>query len=218
MSSLLLLEDDALLGETVKEFLEEEGFRVEWALDRAGFERFTGERSFDLYLMDVKLPDGSAFELLKHLKSEFDATPAIFITSLSDGESLRKGFLSGCDDYLTKPFNLEELLWRIQAILRRSKGDFRGVKIDAKRLFFPKESRLIIEGEEIVLPLKESKLLELLVESRGRVVGKEEIYDYLWPEEEPSGGALRVYVNALKKYLGEGSISNIRGVGYRFEL
>ncbi len=211
---LLLVEDDKLFGETIEEFLEDEGYVVDVAQSAKEALEFIYYSPYDLYIFDVKLPDRDGFWLLKELRSEGDDTPTIFLTSKGDG--VKEGFLKGADDYLVKPIDLEEFLLRIQALLRRTIGEERVVigeySFDIKRLELKK-------GDEFVdLGFKELKLLELFVKNRKKSLSKEQIYDHLWkPDEVVSDGALRVYINTLKKLFGKDAITNIRGYGYRFE-
>jgi len=211
---LLLVEDDRLFGETIEEFLEDEGYIVDVASSAKEALEFIYYSPYDLYILDVKLPDRDGFWLLKELRGEGDDTPAIFLTSKKDG--VKEGFLRGGDDYLIKPVDLEELLLRIQALLRRTIGQ---EKVEIGEYSFDLKRLELKKGEEFVdLGLKELKLLELFVKNRKKSLSKEQIYDYLWkPDEVVSDGALRVYINTLKKLFGKDAITNIRGYGYRFE-
>ncbi|MRI59051.1 MAG: DNA-binding response regulator [Epsilonproteobacteria bacterium] len=213
---ILLLEDDKLFGETIEEFLSEEGYEVDWAMSAKEAIDFGYHKPYDLYLFDVKLPDTDGFTLLEELRRGKDETPTIFITSKSQKEDLKEGFTKGADDYLTKPVDLEELLLRVQALLRRVYGEDR-IEV-GEYLYSVKEMKLTKGDQEVDLNPKEAKLLELFLKNRGKIIEKEQIYSYLWkPDEYVSDGAIRVYVNALKKLFGKDAITNIRGVGYRFE-
>ena len=215
-ATILLLEDDRLFNETLQDFLEEEGYGLHYALDPYTALDLTYEHKFDLYLFDVNLPYESGFDLLKKLRESGDTTPTIFITSRNDKASLREGFVSGGDDYLKKPVDLDELLLRIDAVLRRQVrsteitiGDYR---LDGKK------KKLYLNGEEVELSMKVITLLQLLIASRGEIVSSSEIKDRLWPaSQEASDGSIRVYVTKIKKLFPD-AIENIRGVGYRFVL
>lgn len=213
---ILLLEDDKLFNETLQDFLDEEGYTLSSALDPYSALDLTYEQNFDLYLFDVNLPYESGFDLLKKLRESGDHTPTIFITSRNDKASLRDGFMIGADDYLKKPVDLDELLLRIEAVLRRQVrsqqmtiGDYR---LDAKK-------RKLYQGDiEINLTKKVIALLLLFVAAQGEMVSAEEIKDRLWAtSEESSDGSLRVYITQLKKLFPD-AIENIRGVGYRFAI
>jgi len=119
LTRVLVLEDDQLFNETLEDFLEEEGYTIECALDPYSALELTYKHVFDLYLFDVNLPYENGFDLLKKLRQSGDVTPAIFLTSRDDKESLTQGFSMGADDYMKKPIDFDELLLRIQAVLRR---------------------------------------------------------------------------------------------------
>ncbi len=214
--NILLLEDDELFCETLKDFLEEEGFLVESVRDGKSALDRVYEKSFDILLLDVKVPQINGFDFLKLLRDSGDETPAVFITSLTSIKDLSKGFLVGGDDYLKKPFELEELLIRINALLKRNKKDDL-IKIDEEFVLDIKRKQLYKNGKVLDLHLKDIQLLTLFVKNRGKVVTKEMILETLWPREEPSFGAIRVYVNNLKKVFSKDKITNIRGIGYKFE-
>ena len=213
---ILLLEDDKLFNETLQDFLEEEGFVVEAVLDPYSALDLTYENNYNLYLFDVNLPYENGFELLKKLRQSGDMTPTIFITSREDKASLKEGFEEGADDYIKKPVDLEELLLRVNAILRRQTrqeniaiGDY-SFDILTKTLSF--------ENSEVELNTKSAELLFLLLQGQERVVSFEQIKECLWSSsQEASDGALRVYVTQLKKYFPT-QIENIRGVGYKMSL
>ena len=120
---ILIVEDNALLVQTLEDFLEESGFTCKTAMRANDALKLCYEEKFDLYLLDVKLPDMSGFDILKALRDAKDDTPAIFLTSLQDKESLKEGFAMGADDYIKKPFDLDEVIWRINALLSRTKGN-----------------------------------------------------------------------------------------------
>ncbi|SFV64886.1 DNA-binding response regulator [hydrothermal vent metagenome] len=215
-ANILLLEDDKLFNETLQDFLEEEGYNLSYALDPYSALDLTYEKNFDLYIFDVNLPYESGFDLLKKLRDSGDTTPAIFITSRNDKKSLRDGFESGADDYLKKPIDLDELLLRIEAILRRLVRSDR-VTIGEYTLDI-KKSKLYLDNVPVEIPKKVITLLRLFVSAHGEVVLLDEIKDKLWAVgEEASDGSLRVYITQLKK-LFPNSIKNIRGVGYSFSI
>ena len=214
---ILLLEDDRLFSETLIDFLEEEGFSVNRfaAAKPVIDEVFKNLGRYDLYLLDVNVPDLNGFELLRQLRESGDRTPAIYITSARDKEALAEGFQSGGDDYMKKPIDLDELLWRIEAQLRRN---LRGGRAVIGEYSFDLEREVLYKGEEAVpLPKKLAELLGLLLRHRGEVVTTEEILTEIYGEESPGTGVLRVYINKLKQIFGKESIRNIRGVGYCFE-
>lgn len=213
---ILLLEDDKLFNETLQDFLEEESCVVDCVLDPYSALDLTYENNYDLYLLDVNLPYESGFDLLQKLRASGDATPTIFITSRDDKDSLKEGFTQGGDDYLTKPVDLDELLLRINAVLRRQ------VRTQVVQIgdyaFDTLGKKLSFKGVKVELSVKSLQLLFVLLEGRGEVVPFEQIKAHLWSaSEESSDGALRVYIAQLKKHF-PAQIENIRGVGYRIKL
>jgi len=215
-AKILLLEDDKLFNETLQDFLEEEGFTLNTVLDPYSALDLTYENKYDLYLFDVNLPYENGFELLEKLRNAGDMTPTIFITSRDDKASLKQGFTQGGDDYITKPVDLEELLLRINAVLRRQT---RSHVVELGVYTFDILSKKLYKDEEAVeLTQKASELLFVLLEGQGKVVPLDQIKERLWSSaEESSDGSLRVYVTQLKKYFPT-QIQNIRGVGYQMSL
>jgi len=211
---ILVLEDDKLFNETLEDFLEEEGFSVETVLDPYSALELTYASKFDLYLFDVNLPYESGFSLLKQLRDAGDTTPTIFLTSREDKASLKEGFDVGADDYMKKPIDLDELSYRINALIRRQTRSQK-LRVGAYEIDC-NAKQLYQESELMSCSMKAIELLLLLLLAKGEVVTIEEIISTLWhSSEEASLGAIRVYVTTLKKYFPL-NIQNIRGVGYRF--
>jgi DNA-binding response OmpR family regulator len=158
----------------------------------------------------------SGIEFLDELRQSGDNTPAIFLTSYQDKEVMKEGFLKGCDDYLKKPVDLEELHLRILSVMKRYRGErkqcIKDVCIDIE------QKRLYKDGIELEVTLREFDLIALLFLNKDKVVSKEMITNALWSsDEEGSDGAIRVYINRLKKILDADSLKNIRGLGYMYE-
>lgn len=214
-AKILLLEDDLNLNETIKEYLEDEGFEVDAAYNSdEAFEKIY-ENSYDILLLDVMVPGENGFEILKKIEKEI---PTIFITSLNSVEDLEKGYESGCDDYIRKPFALKELKLRVETLLKRefeTKDDL--VKID-KDLYFDLKNLELYKNKNVVsLKPKEKKLLKLFLKNKNRSVSHEQIYNTLWDyEETPSDTSLRTYIKNLRKILGKDKIVSIKKHGYRF--
>lgn len=209
----MLLEDDRLFSETLVDFLDSLGYEIECAMDGQKALELSNKNRYAIYLLDAKVPLVDGFEFLKIVRDEGDPTPAIFITSANTKESLLRGFQSGCDDYLKKPFDLDELALRIKAILQRGQAMNERIKIEKSVSLSLENHTLEINNKAHKLSPQECELLKLLAFSRGRVVLKDEIYDALWSGKENSS-ALRVYISRLKSLLGDERVENIRGVGY----
>ena len=216
MAKILVLEDDKLFNETLEDFLEEEGHMLHCALGPYSALDLTYEHIFDLYLFDVNLPYENGFELLEKLRQSGDDTPCIFITSREDKVSLKEGFEKGADDYLYKPVDLDELILRIQAVLRRQ---VRKEIVEIDQYQFDISTKTLYQNDRVVeLSIKGGELLLVLLEAQGRVVPLDLIKDRLWSSaQEASDGALRVYIAQLKKYFPT-QIQNVRGVGYQMSI
>ena len=211
---ILLLEDDLLFGETLVDLLEEEGYDVTHSPNGQHALDTTYENKFDVYLLDINVPLIDGISLLKELRSAEDNTPTIFLTSHKDKEMLERGFVSGADDYLTKPFDNDELLLRLAALLKRSKK----TETTCVNLLChdATHKRILYDGVDIELSNKEYELLLLLMQHVNSPVPKELILDELWSRSEGgSDGAIRVYINRIKQILPDLEIKNIRGIGYK---
>ncbi|MGD9969493.1 MAG: response regulator transcription factor [Sulfuricurvum sp.] len=206
---ILLLEDDPVLGETLEEMLSDAGYETLWVTDGAGAAETSFEQRFDLYVFDVNVPEINGFDLLESLRDADDPTPAIFISALTDLSSITKGFQSGADDYLKKPFYPEELLLRIQA-----KFAHKNLPIAYQDLTFdPKTREIRREGKLITLGELQLPFFELLLTHIGQTIPKERFLDAM---EHPSDSGVRVAINKLKHATGL-EIQNVRGIGYRIE-
>ncbi len=217
-NKILLLEDDINLSETIEEFLEDEGYKVISVYDGTSAEEKIYEEKFDILLLDVNVPGLNGFELLKKIREEGNETPAIYITSLNSTDDLSDGYESGCDDYIRKPFELKELLLRVQTILKRS--FFHKAKnrvIIKENTFYDLDSNeLIKDGKKITLNNKEDKLLRLFLKYQNQIISHEKIYETLWDYDETySDSALRTYIKNLRKILGKESIESIKKLGYK---
>ena len=211
---ILLLEDDPLFGETVVDLLEDEGYDVAHYLNGQDALDATYKEKFDLYLLDINVPLINGLSLLKELREADDMTPAIFLTSRKDKESLERGFLNGGDDYITKPFDMDELLFRIKAILRRVKKE--RVECIGDLCYDELHKTIKYKGEELELSQKEYGLLLLFLKHYNETLPKELILSELWSSAEGgSDGVVRVYINRLKQLLPELNIENVRGIGYK---
>jgi len=214
LSKLLLLEDDLLFGETLTDLLEDEGYEVLHVRNGQAALDATFESKFDLYLLDINVPLIDGVTLLKELRCADDETATIFLTSHKDKEMLESGFESGADDYLTKPFDNDELLLRLKALLRRSKKEV--LSQVGALTHDTKLQRILYENQELELSKKEYELLLVLMQHPNKSVPKEIIINELWSSSSGgSDGAVRVYINRLKQLLPQMKIENIRGIGYR---
>ncbi len=219
-SRILLLEDDITLNETVNEYLEELGYLVDSVEDGDEALEKMYENSYDIFLLDVKVPSLNGFDLLKEARKRGIQTPAIFITSLNSVDDLSQGYESGCDDYIRKPFALKELEVRVESILKRDffhKNHSDRVEIDAHCYYDIHNNTLYIDNEEQNLNKKEAKLLKLFLRHQEEVLSHEKIYDTLWDYDETySEASLRTYIKNIRKLLGKEKIVSIKKQGYKF--
>lgn len=216
--NILILEDDTLFAESLEDFLSEAGYNIDISHDGESALEKSYEKSYDLLLLDVNVPKINGFEVLQDIRNQNNNTPAIFLTSFKDKESVLKGFDKGADDYLKKPVDLDELHSRIKALLKRTNRLTETIKI-GKYLYHKKEKKLTSKDKELILSKKLYELLDILIEHKNRLVTKELILQRLWEwDKAPSEGSLRVYINELKKIIGKDMIINQKGIGYKLEL
>lgn len=217
-TKLLLLEDDLTLNETIVEYFEEQDYEVVAVYDGEEALSAIYENVFDLLLLDVNVPGMNGFEVLKQIREEKNSVPAIFITSLNSMDSLEEGFNSGCDDYIRKPFELKELLIRVQTIIKRefsNKNEL--VQISSNITFDLIANELKKDGVVEKLNLKELKLLKFFLQHPNELLVHDRIYDYVWEyDEEYSDNSLRTYIKNLRKILGKERIVSLKKLGYRF--
>ncbi len=215
---ILLIEDDYVLGEAIRDQVAADGHGVDWMqrLDEARAALDTV--SYGLILLDLNLPDGRGLDLLKSLRKAGNPVPVI-ITTAQDQIAVRiEGLNAGADDYLIKPFDLDEMSARVAAVARRYAG------ISAPQLLVGEASvnlatkAVTIGGKPISVTAREWAVLERLLGRRGGIVTKSEIEDSLYPfGAEIDGNAVEVYVSRLRKKLGASIITTVRGLGYRIE-
>ena len=210
MYKILILEDDDLFASTLEDFLSDEGFEVDIAKDGEECLELNFKKNYDLYIFDINVPKINGLDLLEQLRQSDDNTPTIFLTSYKDKDTLHDAFLKGCDDYLKKPADLDELILRIKALLKRNKKQFKVIDLSNNFTFNPSTKRVYENEVDLNLPIKVLDLIELFLENKGEIVTKNMIISKLWTtQEEYSEGSIRVYINQIKKILGKDAISNI---------
>jgi DNA-binding response OmpR family regulator len=214
---ILLLEDDVILQEIMEEFLLENGYDVESFFDGEKALDAIGTGSYDMLLLDVNVPSIDGFEILSYLREIGNTTPAIYITSLAGIDDLKKGFDLGADDYLKKPFELEELKARIEHIVRlyrlHEEIEFDGMK------FIPKAHQIFVEDKIIEMRQKEAQVLEYFIRNNGKIISCDEIIENVWGDEHiPTHATIRTYIKNLRKMFEKEYFDNIKGEGYRFNI
>lgn len=215
---VLLAEDDTLLGEGVYTGLKQDGYAVDWVQDGQEAELALKVEHFDIVILDLGLPKLDGLQLLQKLRAEGNQIPVLILTARDSLDDRIKGLDIGADDYMVKPFDLEELNARMRALLRRSVGratpklEFGALMLD------PAAHEVFLEGQPVELPPKEFAVLQTLLENMGRVVSKTRLQEtlYSW-EQDVASNALEVHIHHLRKKLGSNLIRTIRGVGYMVE-
>ncbi|MBN9364879.1 MULTISPECIES: response regulator transcription factor [unclassified Devosia] len=215
---ILLIEDDYVLGEAIRDHVRADGHGVDWMqrLDDARAALDTVE--YGLILLDLSLPDGRGLDLLKQLRRAGNPVPVI-VTTAQDQVAIRiEGLNAGADDYLVKPFDLDELSARVSAVARRYAG-LAQPQLRLGEASVNLATRTITLGDKpIGVTAREWAVLERLLSRRGGIVTKAEIEDSLYPfGAEIEGNAVEVYVSRLRKKLGQSVITTVRGMGYRIE-
>ncbi|MCL2360637.1 MAG: response regulator transcription factor [Defluviitaleaceae bacterium] len=212
---LLFVEDDAVIASGLIYALESEGFSVTHAKDVSSGQKVVEERKFDLAILDISLPDGTGFELVKALNAT--STSVIFLTAVDDEGNIIRALEGGAEDYVTKPFRLGELMARIKAALRRRSGQgntttLGGVTINLN------EGRVYVGGEALDLTALEYRLLLTFANHKGQMLSRMQILNLLWDSEGVfvEDNTLTVYIKRLREKLGSSvGIETVRGMGYR---
>jgi len=219
---ILLIEDDENLGSITNDYLIAKGFDCNWEKNgEVGYQSFV-KNSFDIVIMDVMMPIKDGFSTAQDIRGIDKNTPIIFLTAKSMKEDTLKGFEIGADDYITKPFNMEELIARINAIIKRTKTDenthFDDLDI-GKFKFNPKMQLLKIENETFKLTTKETDLLLLLHKNKNDVLERNHALKAVWGDDNYfNGRSMDVYIAKLRKYLKEDEsiqIINVHGRGFK---
>lgn len=205
---ILLLEDDAILAESLQEFLELEGFSVDLAKSGEEVYDLTFQNSYNLYIFDINVPKDNGFEVLKHLKEADDNTPTIYISALTDIDSITKGFDLGACDYIKKPFDPMELVVRIKRkYVQDSDIVYKNIRYNPKTKEIFKDNQIVNLGEI------QLAIFDKLMKNINKIVPQYELMELL---DTPNANALRVAISKVKNKL-ELNIKNIRGRGYILE-
>lgn len=213
---ILLLEDDPVISDIVIDFLAEH-YEVKHAFNSIEALSCAEDETFDLYIFDINVPGISGIKLLKSLRDFNDTTPAIFITAYQELNYLKEGFEAGANDFIRKPFELEELQVRIENIRRQFSID-EEIAINETIRFNAMTHKVLIGEEILSISAKESGVLAYLIRNKNHVVSTDEILQSLWGYDDmPGHDTIRTYIKNLRSILGKEHIVNIRGEGYRFE-
>lgn len=215
---ILLIEDDELVGDGTKAGLGQHDLTVDWVKTRAAADAALQTDEFDVVLLDIGLPDGSGLDLVRSLRRRGKMVPILLLTARDGPNDKVVGLDSGADDYVVKPFDLDELSARIRALQRRSNGRSTPQLHHGQLQLDPGAHTVAMDGEPIHLPPKEFDLLHMLLENAGKTVPRQRLLSrlYGWGDDTESN-PLDVYVHNLRKKLGRSTIKTVRGVGYKIE-
>ena len=212
---ILVVEDDPMLGKAIKNALENENNVVDLVTDGESCESALVTASFEIVILDINLPDKSGLEVLKKLRAEKNPIPVLILTARSAILQKIEGLDFGADDYLTKPFDLAELLARIRSLTRRSKGiaepifSYDDIKLN------PANHSVSKAGEALDLSPKEFAILKMLLENIGKTVSKSRLEDLLYSWDDAiESNTIEVHIHYLRKKIGYNFIKTLRGVGY----
>ena len=225
---VLLAEDDKNLGTILKAYLEAKGFPTTLCINgKEAFDMYN-RKKFDFCILDVMMPVKDGFTVAEEIRKTDKEIPILFLTAKSLKEDRVKGFQTGCDDYITKPFSTEELSLRIEAILRRCLAQPSGEAAEETNLytmgsytFDATNMLLILDGEQRTLTRKETALLRILAKNKNKLVTREFILNEVWGTDDYFlGRSMDVFIAKLRKYLKEDpalSITNVHGAGFKLE-
>ncbi len=221
---LLLAEDDENLGMLLREYLQAKGYKTDLCPDgEEAYKAFTAN-TYDLCVLDVMMPKKDGFTLAKDIRLINADIPIIFLTAKTMKEDVFKGFKIGADDYITKPFSMEELLFRLEAIIRRTKGVSALQDVyQLGKLKFDTQKQQLIDGDSIVkLTTKESELLKLLCNNANKVLERNFALKTIWVDDNYfNARSMDVYITKLRKHLKEEpsvEIINVHGKGYKLVM
>jgi two-component system OmpR family response regulator len=212
---LLLLEDDPMIGETVLDLLRAEQYAVDWVKDGEMADSALRSQQYDLVILDLGVPRRDGLDVLRALRARKQRMPVLIATARDSVRQRIEGLDAGADDYVLKPYDLDELLARIRALLRRASGraepvyEHKGVAVN------PATREVAVDGHPVTLSAREWAVLEPLIARPGLVLSRAQLEEklYSW-KDEISSNAVEVYVHGLRKKLGADLIRTVRGVGY----
>ena len=215
---LLLAEDDQLLGDGIVTALRRAGYSVDWFRDGVSAELALQNEQFDLVILDLGLPKRDGLDVLRNTRKRGESAPVLILTARDDVQDRVAGLDAGADDYLGKPFSVDELLARLRVLQRRRSGRVdNSIQHGTLRLDL-NSHRVELAGTPVVLPRREFALLQALLENKGNVLSREQLEQtlYSWAEEVGSN-TIEVHVHHLRKKFGNDLIRTVRGIGYTID-
>ena len=215
---ILLVEDDEILGDGLKTGLRQAGYTVDWIKDGISAENALNDDEFDLVVLDVGLPRQSGLEVLRSMRKRGQQTPVLILTARDSVPDRVQGLDSGADDYMVKPFDLDELCARLRVLQRRNMGRSEPVLQHGDLVLDPAAHKVTLSEEPVNLSMREFVLLQHLLENVGRVIPRARLEQKLYGwEGEVESNSLEVFIHHLRKKLGAELIRTVRGVGYMIE-
>ena len=212
---LLVVEDDAMIGTSLRNGLRQDGYTVDWVRDGAAAELAIAATAYDAILLDLGLPGRSGLELLAHWRARQNPVPVLIITARDTVADRVLGLDTGADDYLVKPFDLNEVGARLRALLRRRVGRAAPIIENGPLTLDPASREVRLDGNEISLSAREFGILHALMEAPGVPLSRSQLEERLYGwQEEIGSNAVEVHIHALRRKLGSDRIRNVRGVGY----
>ncbi|MDR1537429.1 MAG: response regulator transcription factor [Clostridiales bacterium] len=213
---ILLVEDDEHISGTVEAFLTEAGYKVDACIDGDDALKRFYDNAYQLAILDVMLPGMSGFELLREFR-KLNNTPVLMMTALSDDASQIRAFDAEADDYVTKPFKIQLLLKRVEALLRRNGALAKEIR-HGKLTLLPEDFKAVYDGAELLLTPKEFEILMLFVQNKRRTLTHAIILSRVWGYEfDGDGSTVHTHIKNLRAKLPENIIKTVRGIGYRLE-
>ena len=211
---ILLVEDDPMIGETVLEALCAEGYATDWVKDGESADEAVRFGAYDLIVLDLGLPVMDGLDVLRSLRARKQSVPVIIATARDAMEQRVLGLDAGADDYLLKPYDLDELLARVRANLRRASGQMESIYEYKNVVINPTTREVLVDGQPMILTSREWAVLDPLLARPGLILSRAQIEGKLFGWEEVGSNAVEVYIHGLRRKLGADLIQNIRGVGY----
>lgn len=215
---ILLVEDDPMIGENIQIALEAEGITVEWVRDGALAEPALAANAYDAMLLDLGLPHRDGIALLQALRSRLDSMPVLVVTARDTVAQRVLGLNAGADDYLVKPFDLDELIARLHALVRRARGGLQPVYRKGNVMVNLLTRQVLLADRQVILSSREWAIIDALVALPGAILSRAQLETRLYGGAvDVESNAVEVYIHGLRKKLGQQFIINVRGVGYMVE-
>jgi DNA-binding response OmpR family regulator len=212
---VLLVEDDAMIAQGLQAGLRQGGFAVDWVPDGAAADAALKSANFDLMLLDLGLPKRDGQSVLRDMRARGDKTPVIILTARDEMQHRLAGLNAGADDYIVKPFDLDEVIARMRSVSRRSAGRAEPAIQHGELRVDPTTRSVHLKGEPVALSAHEFAVLEALLQRPGVVLSRTQLEDRLYGWQESIGSnAVEVYIHGLRRKLGSGAIRTVRGFGY----